>query len=335
MNVEDVDILDASQYNRVLVRRRTDLFHSPNWARVLCDAYGLRIRAAIDDDDCAVLYCPVSNELGDRIVSLPFSDYCDPLVDDPAQGLALIKELEAKGLPLTVRCLRCDLSGKVVKKARWHGIQLTDSRDKLWGRLSESKRRAIRKAQRHGVEVARLDDVAFLDTFHRMHVAMRKGKYRLLAQPKRFFESICRHFKADEGWHPLAAMHDGEVIAAMIFLRWQDTLYYKFGTSMPAALPMRPNDLLMWHAMQYACDLGCTMLDLGLSDDDQPGLIRFKRQFGARESEIRNVQFGGDGDPRGVAWRPVLGEITRLMTEPSVPDDVTADAGDLLYDLFA
>jgi ABC-type lipoprotein release transport system permease subunit len=52
-------------------------------------------------------------------------------------------------------------------------------------------------------------------------------------------------------------------------LAWGDTLYYRFNTSEGAALPLRPNDLLLWEGIRMGAALGCRRLDLGRSDDDQ------------------------------------------------------------------
>jgi len=113
--------------------------------------------------------------------------------------------------------------------------------------------------------------------------------------------------------------------------------YYKFGTSSIKSLSARPNEFLMWQAIKLAHSLGCHRLDLGLSDIDQPGLIRFKQQLGAEEKKIRFLRYS----PTSVDNRSTpslyltLGDLTRLYTDPSVPDNITAQAGELMYPLFA
>ena len=70
--------------------------------------------------------------------------------------------------------------------------------------------------------------------------------------------------------------------------------------------------------------------------DDQPGLIRFKRNFGADERELRFLRWTPPGwREDGSGARRMLSEMTHLLTEPSVPDGVAARAGDELYRYFA
>jgi CelD/BcsL family acetyltransferase involved in cellulose biosynthesis len=142
-------------------------------------------------------------------------------------------------------------------------------------------------------------------------------------------------FVAVGGWHPLAAVRDGEVVAATVYLRHGDTLYYKFNASDPAALDCRPNDLLLWAGIDLASRLRCTLLDLGASDDDQPGLIRFKRGFGAHEREIRRLVSGPPLPATHEPWRALLSEVTERITAPSVPDELVEVAGDVCYRYFA
>ena len=62
--------------------------------------------------------------------------------------------------------------------------------------------------------------------------------------------------------------------------------------------------------IELADSLGCHTLDLGPSDDDQPGLIRFKRQSGAEEHELEVLRF----TPPGWSERPGVAE--RCTTRP-------------------
>jgi CelD/BcsL family acetyltransferase involved in cellulose biosynthesis len=253
----------------------------------------------------------------------------------------MFASLQGHRVPICLRLVEKDIAGldrfRVTKRARWHRISLMKRGEDRWMALDGSTRRAIRKARREGVHVRPLELGSDLAEFHRLHVTLRKTKYRLLAQPVAFFEAIARRFKAAGQWHALGAWVGDRLVAATIYLRWGDTLYYKFNASAPDALRARPNDLLIWEGIELATALGCRRLDLGPSDDDQPGLIRFKRQFGANERELRFLRLDPPGwdDRPALAVTRLLGEITRLMTRPEVPDEITAQAGTLLYRYFA
>jgi CelD/BcsL family acetyltransferase involved in cellulose biosynthesis len=275
------------------------------------------------------------------LVAAPFSDCCDPLYRCPEELEQLLAALAARGLPVLLRCLgtaipeRCHFT--VTKRARWHVITLAGTEEARWKALAPSTRRAIHKARREGVEVRPLAPGPDLAAFHRLHVALRKAKYRLLAQPLAFFEAIAARFLPARNWQALGAWWGGRLVAGTIFLRWGDTLYYKFNASALDALESRPNSLLTWEGMNLACLLECRRVDLGPSDDDQPGLIRFKRQFGAEERELRFLRRDPPGwdDRPALANERMLGEVTRLLTNPDVPDEISAAAGAQLYRYFA
>jgi len=347
LTVTQLDAATDARWAAFVRRPTASLFHSPEWAAVLRDTYGFSVVAHVVDDTsgrivAGVPVCRIEDPVGRRIISLPFSDHCTPLADAPGHWPMLRETLCAEAQPLSILTLgdadaAPDEQLTIAKRARWHGMELADGLDAVEARLAPTRRRAIRKAARAGVHVEPGDGERFLREFMRMHVAVRKHKYRLLAQPAGFFAAIARTFAASGGWLPLAAFHRGRCIAATIFLAWGDTLYYRFNTSEFDALPLRPNDLLLWEGIRLAVARGCRRLDLGRSDDDQPGLIRFKQQFGAAEREIRLLRFTPPEyrAESGAEPRRLLATMTTLFTDPAIPDDVSAAAGTALYRYFA
>ena len=300
MVIAEIDPSSDPQWQTLLGHTNSSVFHSQRWLQVLAETYDLDPRALVLVDNCGqahagIPFCHVEDIRGKRIVSLPFSDYCDPLVENPDQWRLLAENLMEAGDLLTLRCLHnpvplVDEDFKVVKKAKWHGLDLHDSLETLWENLSSSARRAIRKAERQQVVVRRATAKTDLRLFYDMHLTIRKNKYRLLAQPYQFFENIWRHFCEDGAGTLMVACHDDSVIAATLFLEWEGTLYYKFNASSQSAITMRSNDLMIWEAIKFAQAKHCTYLDFGLSDWDQEGLIRFKRKYATEEKTISYLQ---------------------------------------------
>jgi CelD/BcsL family acetyltransferase involved in cellulose biosynthesis len=289
----------------------------------------------------------LSDLAGSRTIVLPFSDFANPIVQSDAHHQLLCSSLAAGGLPTRIACLVDEehawpAGARTIARARWHGVPVPADVGDAEPVVSPAARRAIRKAEREGVRVDVVDDDRFLHEFYRLHLGVRKHKYRLLPQPRAFFAAIRDRFTAANGWWPLVALHGGRVVAATLYLQWGDTLYYKFNASDPGALTVRPNDLLVWEGIRLAQRVGCRLLDLGRSDDDQPGLIRFKRGFGGQERELRTVELPptASDDPKADAGtsaqtRRALAQATRLLTDPDVPDRATEVAGSVLYRLFA
>jgi CelD/BcsL family acetyltransferase involved in cellulose biosynthesis len=343
--VVTLDPATDPRWAALLQTRAAGLFHSPPWFRALADAYSFEVKAhvavnAANVPQGGIAFCILADIFGRRVISLPFSDACDPLLVTTAAWPVLLRRLEREQAPLFLRCL--DRSGQIdphfaiIKRARWHTLSVVPDSGAIWAGFEGSARRAVRKAEHHGVVVRPLNGSDGLAEFHRLHVALRKRKYRLFAQPFEFFEAIKHRFQEVDGWFPLGAFVDDRLVAATLYLRWGDTLYYKFNASCMSSLQLRANNLLVWAGISLAQSLGCRELDLGPSDDDQPGLIRFKRQFGAADRELRFLCRVPPEwqDRHAIELHRLLADLTRLLTSPNVPDDVTREAGALLYRHF-
>jgi CelD/BcsL family acetyltransferase involved in cellulose biosynthesis len=335
-----------------LADREGCLFHSAPWAQVLADTYGFDVRGTLildpsGDPVAGVSHVTVEDLNGPRTVVLPFSDYANPIVRTESDHLLLCSRLRATGAPTRIGYLTEseDPAGSpdraVVRRAHWHGVPIADDLDSNWSMLAPATRRAVRKARRNGVRVEAVDDDVFLRELFRLHLGVRKRKYRLLPQPREFFAVTRDRFTTVDGWWPLVARHHGRIVAATLYLQWRNTLYYKFNASDPDSLAFRPNNLLLWEGIRLAHRRRCGVLDLGRSDDEQPGLARFKRGFGAQASELLTMELSPTGAERRVVAsdevrsRAALARITSQLTDPAVPDRATEVAGSVLYRLFA
>jgi CelD/BcsL family acetyltransferase involved in cellulose biosynthesis len=323
--------------------RFSSLFSSPPWIEALARTYDLRFSASARVENGAVLaaipFCHVQDIRGERVVCLPFSDYCDPLVEDMADWQALVEPILALGLSVSLRCLASSIPARdhrfeIGGHALWHGVDLTLAEDELWARLSASARQNIRKAERSGVVVREGNAPEDVHAFHQMHCQVRKSKYRLLAQPLAFFENLRATFAADDGITVLLAELDDRPIAGILLLSWDDTLYYKFNASVD--LGCRPNDLLAWKSILLGKRRNRSRLDFGISDIDQPGLVRYKRKFATEEREVQMLRWRPPAysNQQGEQVTRVLNHVTQLLTDPSVPDEITRAAGEDLYRFF-
>lgn len=324
----------------------SSIFHAPAWIQAITDTYGFEAGAyvAVDEQDrplAGIPYCRVADMQGERIVSLPFSDFCDPLVSTSEEWQALSGKLLEHGLPVANRSLHNtiplnDPRLPQTKRAKWHGLNLQPDLDTIWQNIHAATRRGINKAQREGVTVQYATGTDELRTFFETLFRLRKYKYRLLAQPYTFFENIWRHLIEKEQGVLMLAIFENEIIATSMFLEWNDKIYYKFNASSPKHLQLRVNDVLLWESIQYGKGKGYTQLDFGLSDWDQDGLVEYKRKFGTEEKTISFLQHTPDGLPNDQTKhvRSLLPKLTDLFTDPSVPDAVSEQAGETLYRFF-
>jgi CelD/BcsL family acetyltransferase involved in cellulose biosynthesis len=339
------DPVTDPRWHRLAERPGASLFTSPPWISAVCRSYGFTPQARIAVDAAGepvggFAWVAVDDVRGRRLSSLPFSDRADPLVADLPTWTALLDAAKTGDEQLTLRCLArspavADPRLRTVGEAAWHATPLDAGIDELHRRIAGPSRRNIAAAQRAGVRVDVRDDIDAVRTFHRLHVGLRKHKYRLLAQPWAFFENIWHEFSAGGRCVTLLASLGGEVIAGALFLEWNDVLYYKFGASAPGYLRVRPNDAVYWAGIRRGVERDLRLVDWGLSDLDQPGLVAFKRKWASVEQRIVTLRSGTWLQrPEQEAFGRELGELTRLLTDASVPDEITARAGAVLYRYF-
>ncbi|MDQ2706839.1 MAG: GNAT family N-acetyltransferase [Actinomycetota bacterium] len=340
LSVVTTDPVADPRWRQLATGPAASLFTSPPWIAAVCRTYGFTPQARIavghsGEPVGGLAWVGVDDARGQRLLSLPFCDRADPLVADRSVWNAVSAATTTGEPPFTLRCLDGspavdDPRLRVVGEAAWHGTPVDSGIDELHRRLSGTARRNIVAAERAGVTVEVRDDLEAVHVFHRLHVGLRKHKYRLLAQPVGFFERVWAEFTGG-GCVTLLAHAGGEVVAAGLFLEWDGVLYYKFGASAGEPLHLRPNDAIYWTAIRRAVERGLRSVDWGLSDLDQPGLVAFKRKWASTERRVLTLRAG---EPTPSEFGGTLGELTRILTDPSVPDEITAQAGAALYRYF-
>ncbi len=220
----------------------------------------------------------------------------------------------------------------------WHWTDLRGSdpaaEDPLWSALSAKARQNIRRARRSGVTVTVETTRASLAEFELLHRRLRREKYRLLSQPERFFDALHHHFHPGCFAVVLARLEDRPV-AGVVLIRHGDWAYYKFNASNTDGWASRANDLVMWEAVVHARQWGCRRFDHGISDLDQPGLIRYKDKFATGRRDVATLRrSSANPPPWTLALDRGLTTITRLMTAERCPPPIADRASRHLYRLF-
>lgn len=324
----------------------SDVFHSTTWLRVLHDTYGFDLGAKLVVDEGEVVagavYADVDvfGRVSRKI--LAFSDFCDPLLAYPETWPVLAEALLEEGHPLTIRCRAArepidDGRFRQTGRVAWHRCDVTRPSEEIWQSLHPSARRAVRKADRAGVEIRAAEDAGDVRDFFALHLEVRARKYGLLAQPFAFFESIWSRFLEPGQGELLLAVREDRVVGGTLYLDWGDTAYYKFNASDVDLLGVRPNDSLLWSGIESAQKRGLDWLDFGVSDLDQPGLIRFKEKYATESGEVITLVADSGAGPAAheLQMRDLIGQMSKLASGDDVPRPVTERAGDLLYRYFA
>jgi CelD/BcsL family acetyltransferase involved in cellulose biosynthesis len=301
-----------------------EAFHHPRWLELLRSQYGYELQALCVSSsrgiEAGIPVARVESRLtGRRLVSIPFSDVCAPLLARDASptaldalGPALAEEAGRSGLDLTVHASLPSIPGAFVRPSFFrHLLPLADDPAEVEGNYSKSQiKRGIKKARREGLEAERRTDAEALDAFYALHLQTRR-RLGVPTQPKRFIRRFEQLFDAGLGFVELV-IDEGEPIAAAVFLTFNGTVTYKYGASDAAKLAKRPNNLLFAEVIRRACEEGFSTLDFGRTDTDNEGLRSFKRSWGAEEVELSYTYLADREPSPGPGMRDrVLGATIR------------------------
>jgi predicted glycosyltransferase/CelD/BcsL family acetyltransferase involved in cellulose biosynthesis len=345
--VHRFDPLDDSRWDALVSKHpRASLFHSSPWLKALNRTYGYPVvgyttSAPGAELENAMVFCRVESWVtGRRLVSLPFSDHCEPLIDrqEDLQALAASLEEETrreKWRYVEVRPLKPIEIVTSLHSAtlcyNFFELDLRPDLETIFRSLhKDSIQRKIRRAQREKLSYEEGNDDSLLDDFYRL-LMMTRRRHRLPPQPRKWFENLVNCF--GDALKIRIARKDGRAVAAMLTISHKDTLVYKYGASDSRYHNLGSMHLLYWTSIQEARASGLRFFDLGRTDADQTGLITFKKRWGAKESLLKYSRYSLSKDSSHMF------DVSTSKQERSVarevlshlPDGLTSLLGRALY----
>lgn len=325
---------------------RASIFHTSAWLTALRRTYGYEpvaftTSAFGQELENALVFCRVESWLtGRRLVSLPFSDHCDPLIEqEDAVGLvARISQHELsqnRWKYVEVRPLRAiagspELCQTAVPYA-FHQLDLTRDLNTIFCSFHKNSiQRKIQRAEREGLRYGEGTTPEFLDQFYRLFKVTRE-RHRVPPQPRKWFVNLVECLGS--ALKIRVAYKGDKAVAAMLTLRHKDTLIYKYGCSDPLFNNLGSMHLLYWRAIEEAKKDGLRTFDLGRTDADQQGLITFKNRWGAKQSTLTYSRYSTSQssthffDVTTGNWKARTGQYVLSH----LPSRVVTKIGELLY----
>jgi hypothetical protein len=319
-----IDPLDDSRWDPfVSAHRYGSIYQHSSWLKVInCTYRHVQPMAVVLEDRKSDLmaglpFCVVhSRVMGNRIVSLPFTSYCDPLISREGDLSRLLdgaidqvkstgscdnggsdRPLQAQspwGHPLNNRSAhyfelrvfrsKDEILDPRLKMNSYHKLHLLDLRPGL-----ESLRRAfhkdcirksIRKATRSGITVRVAASERDLKKYYLIHGRTRK-RLGLPIQPYSLFRNMWEIMVPLGSFGLLLAELNGEIIGGLILFKFRDTVTLEHIGSNDEHLLLRPNHILYAKAIEMACAEGYLYADFGKTSPENQGLLDFKRRWGA------------------------------------------------------
>lgn len=337
------DPLTQSDWDsRVFKHSGASIFHSAGWAAVVAETYGFKpcyFTGTRGKELVSLLPVMEVNSwlTGRRGVSLPFTDYCEPIAASETALQTVIKEalqygrkagwkyLEVRGLPAAAAGFpgaRPSVSFFI------HQLKLFPDTEFLFSRLESSARRAIRKAQKSGLTVESSQDEAAMRGYYALHCVTRR-EHGLPPQPLAFFLNIQRHIVSQNAGMIVTARRDGRAVASAVYLHRGATAIYKFGASDAEGQELRANNLVMWEAIQRYAREGKNILDFGRTSISNEGLRRYKLGWGTQEIKAHYHRYDLQSDTFVQAGDDAVGWHNRVFR--AMPAPLSRLAGNMLY----
>jgi CelD/BcsL family acetyltransferase involved in cellulose biosynthesis len=320
---------------------RASVFHSRGWLEALRRTYDyqplvLTTSASNEELRNGLVVCRVRSWLtGNRMVSLPFSDHCEVLVDDreALQDMlaALRDEWKGNGWKyIELRPVEADLSVfpdlTQSQSFSWHRLDLHPRIEELFqGFHNNCVRRKIRRAARENLTYEEGRSESLLEKFYYMLVMTRR-RHLLPPPPLAWFRNLIACMGDNLKIH--VASKDGRPVASILTLRHKTVLVYKYGCSDRRFNNLGGTQLVFWRAIQEAKGNGFLDFDLGRSDLDNPGLVEFKDRWGACRSTLTYWRYGAAA--RKLANAGWNAHISRWIFG-YMPNGLLTATGSLLY----
>lgn len=297
------DPIDNPLWAELLDRHpAASIFHTPGWLETLRQTYGyepfVMTTSPAGAIEAGLVACEVKGWTSRRLVSLPFSDHCDPLMANAAElpevVSFLVDHMRRRGMsaaevrPTAAAAALVAGSNPAALLPGptycFHHVDLRDGEAEIFKRFHPSStQRAIRRAEREGLTYECGSSDRLLETFYRL-VRMTRRRHRLPPQPVAWFRNLVANLGGRVSIH--VASKNAHAVASMLTLSFKSTTYYKYGASDAAHHRLGGMPFLFWRMMQGAVQRGATRLDLGRSDVEQAGLIAFKNHLGATPSTL-------------------------------------------------
>ena len=302
MVVDIVNPLDIPDWDEQVLRLPNySFFHSATWARVLSESYGYKPLYFMYSDDSGMTgMVPVMDVksifTGHRGVSLPFTDFCEPIKTGDLRFQDVLSHMTTYGKDRRWKYI--DLRGGqgLLPDAQpstvfWgHTLSLSHDENKVFATLKDSTRRNVMKAVKEGVEVKTVRSLEALKDFYKLNCIARK-KHGLPPQPYYFFRNVYEQVIAKDLGFISLAYFQNKPIAGNMYFHFGKKAIYKYGASDQRYQRLRASNLVMWEAIKWYCNNGHESLSFGRTALQNEGLRQFKNGWAAQENTIKYYRY--------------------------------------------
>jgi hypothetical protein len=337
-----IDPLRDPRWQEFLFRHsKASVFHTAGWLEALRCTYGYETFAlttcAPDRElENGVVFCRIDSWLtGRRLVSLPFSDHCEPLVDSPEVLQELLNSLEHESEKENFRYIQIRPLNPIAERQSnfgqgerfwFHKIDLRPTLKELFDNFhKDCVQRKLRRAERENLSYEEGCSEILLKKFYDLLLRTRR-RQQLPPQPLKWFRSVLRNLA--NGAKIRVASKDGRPVASILTLSYKNVLVYKYGCSDASQHQVGGIQHLFWCTIRKAKEDGILEFDLGRSEYNNQGLVTFKDRWGSMRSTLTYWSCPPQR-PYGVDSKWTTRVAKQILSR--APNTLLTVAGNLLY----
>lgn len=153
----------------------------------------------------------------------------------------------------------------------------------VWKNIQESKRKAIKKAERDGISMRELDKSDLREIYS---IYLKNMKYfGSPAFSRKFFVSYFENIAANSMGKCFGAFFNvngkDKLVSVLLGFTYKDSIHITVSVSDDRYLYLRPNDAVHWHYIKYGCENGFKLFDFGRVREDS-GQFEYKKKWGTK-----------------------------------------------------
>jgi hypothetical protein len=323
----------------ILSNEDCSFFHTTAWTKTICESYNYSpICFAHLSDNHLLTLIPLmeinSILTGKRGVSLPFTDYCEPIIDGSIPFGDVFNRVITYGKKkawkhIELRGGKSFLPDATPSTQFFSDIlDLKQNEEQIFPSFRNSAKRNIKKACYENVKVDFFNSPESIREYYRLHCITRK-RQGVPPQPFYFFKEILDHIISRNLGFVALGSYLNKNIAGAVFFHYGNRVYYKYGASDTTYQHLRANNLIMWEAIKWSCRNGYKSFCFGRTDPKNKGLRQYKAGWNTKETIIKYYKYDLRKDAF-VKDTPIIKPIYNKILK-KVPLPILKTIGALLY----
>lgn len=307
LNLQIINPLTHPEWDSLITSTRNySFFHTSAWARVLCETYGYTPLYFTHIENgtlqVAIPLMEVKSFLtGKRGVSLPFTDYCEPINSNSINLRDIYKHLIEHGKQAGWKYIEFKGGSNFFRDTPpsscydGHSLDLAPNEKNIFSKFKKGNKSNIKKAIKEGVEVRYDRSIELMKEFYRLNCITRK-MHGLPPQPYLFFKKIYQHIISKDLGHIFLGLYDKKYIAGAIYFHIGEQVLYKYSASDKKYQNLRANNLVMWEAIKWYNKNGYKRIMFGRTETNNKGLLHYKESWGTKKYTINYFKYNCNSD---------------------------------------